>query len=110
MSKMGISLHRSYRGAQLFEIVGLAREVVELCFRGTPAASRAPNFAEIAGRRSAHLPRSPGMPNALVEPGGLLQVRARRRVPHVQPRRGARLQARGAARAITSDYREYADP
>ncbi|MEO0614701.1 MAG: glutamate synthase large subunit [Pseudomonadota bacterium] len=35
MSKMGISTIASYRGSQLFEIVGLADEVVERCFRGT---------------------------------------------------------------------------
>ncbi|MCP4432214.1 MAG: glutamate synthase large subunit [Gammaproteobacteria bacterium] len=35
ISKMGISTISSYRGSQLFEIVGLHRDVVELCFRGT---------------------------------------------------------------------------
>jgi glutamate synthase (NADPH/NADH) large chain len=34
LSKMGISTVGSYRGAQLFEIVGLADEVVDLCFPG----------------------------------------------------------------------------
>ncbi|MDD7805655.1 MAG: glutamate synthase large subunit [Endozoicomonas sp. (ex Botrylloides leachii)] len=33
-SKMGISTIASYRGAQLFETVGLAGEVVDLCFKG----------------------------------------------------------------------------
>ena len=37
ISKMGIATIASYRGAQLFEIVGLAPEVVELCFPGTPS-------------------------------------------------------------------------
>ena len=40
ISKMGIATIASYRGAQLFEIVGLAPEVVELCFPGTPSALR----------------------------------------------------------------------
>jgi glutamate synthase domain-containing protein 2 len=35
MSKMGISTIASYRGAQLFEIVGLPTRVVERCFAGT---------------------------------------------------------------------------
>ena len=35
MSKMGISCVSSYRGAQLFETVGLDDDVVDLCFRGT---------------------------------------------------------------------------
>ncbi|CAN5859835.1 glutamate synthase large subunit [soil metagenome] len=34
-SKMGISTVDSYRGAQIFEIVGLGAEVVDLCFAGT---------------------------------------------------------------------------
>ena len=33
--KMGISTLDSYKGAQIFETVGLAEEVVELCFAGT---------------------------------------------------------------------------
>ncbi len=37
MSKMGISALRSYRGAQIFEIIGLAQEVVDRYFTGTPA-------------------------------------------------------------------------
>ena len=36
LSKMGISTIASYRGAQLFEAVGLHAEVVDLCFTGTP--------------------------------------------------------------------------
>ena len=35
MSKMGISTIDSYRGAQTFEALGLAREVVDVCFTGT---------------------------------------------------------------------------
>ncbi len=35
MSKMGISSMTSYRGAQLFETIGLADEIVKLCFFGT---------------------------------------------------------------------------
>ncbi|MEE9286180.1 MAG: glutamate synthase large subunit, partial [Dehalococcoidia bacterium] len=37
MSKMGISTVSSYRGAQIFEVVGLADELVERSFTGTPA-------------------------------------------------------------------------
>ena len=35
LSKMGISTIASYRGAQLFEIVGLHDEIVNQCFPGT---------------------------------------------------------------------------
>ena len=37
MSKMGISTVDSYRGAQIFEIIGLGAEVVDVCFTGTPS-------------------------------------------------------------------------
>jgi len=37
LSKMGISTLRSYRGAQVFEAVGLGNELVEKCFTGTPS-------------------------------------------------------------------------
>lgn len=35
--KMGISTLDSYKGAQIFEAVGLGKEVVERCFTGTPS-------------------------------------------------------------------------
>jgi glutamate synthase domain-containing protein 2/glutamate synthase domain-containing protein 1/glutamate synthase domain-containing protein 3 len=35
LSKMGISTLQSYRGAQIFEALGLSQEVVNKCFRGT---------------------------------------------------------------------------
>jgi glutamate synthase (ferredoxin) len=38
LSKMGIATVDSYRGAQIFEIVGLGAEVVDVCFAGTPSA------------------------------------------------------------------------
>ena len=37
MSKMGICTVDSYRGAQIFETVGLGPEVVDVCFTGTPS-------------------------------------------------------------------------
>ena len=36
MAKMGVSTVASYRGAQLFEALGLAHEVVESCFKASP--------------------------------------------------------------------------
>lgn len=37
MSKMGISTVSSYRGAQIFEALGLSDQVVNLAFKGTPS-------------------------------------------------------------------------
>ena len=47
-SKMGISAVTSYRGAQLFEVVGLAREVVDLCFVGSVSRIEGAGFEELA--------------------------------------------------------------
>ena len=47
LSKMGISTIASYRGAQLFEIVGLAGEVVDTCFTGTPSRIQGTRFTDI---------------------------------------------------------------
>jgi glutamate synthase (NADPH/NADH) large chain len=47
LSKMGISTIAGYRGAQLFEIVGLAPDVVELCFPGTPSRIGGAGFADL---------------------------------------------------------------
>lgn len=35
MAKMGISTLQSYKGAQIFEAVGLADDVIDKCFKGT---------------------------------------------------------------------------
>ena len=47
LSKMGISTVSSYRGAQLYEIVGLASSVVELCFVGTTSRIEGMDFDDI---------------------------------------------------------------
>ena len=47
MSKMGISVVDSYRGAHLFDCIGLSPEVVDRCFFGTPAPLGGIGFAEI---------------------------------------------------------------
>ena len=47
MSKMGISTVSSYRGAQLFEIVGLSGEVVDRCFEGTASRVQGAHFGDL---------------------------------------------------------------
>ncbi|HSS11983.1 MAG TPA: glutamate synthase-related protein, partial [Acidimicrobiales bacterium] len=37
LSKMGIATVESYRGAQIFEAIGMGREVVDTCFTGMPS-------------------------------------------------------------------------
>ena len=48
LSKMGISTISSYRGAQIFEALGLADEVVDRCFLGTPSRIGGIGFAALA--------------------------------------------------------------
>ena len=45
MAKMGISTLQSYKGAQIFEAVGLADEIIERCFVGTASRIQGISFA-----------------------------------------------------------------
>ena len=72
MSKMGISAVSSYRGAQLFEAVGLAREVVDTAFCGVASRIEGAGFAELEGdqQRLAKVAWNPRKP---LQQGGLLK-------------------------------------
>jgi len=48
MSKMGISVLDSYRSAQIFEALGLGREVIDRCFTGTTSVLGGHGFVELA--------------------------------------------------------------
>ena len=48
MSKMGISTLASYKGAQIFEAVGLRDEVIDRCFAGTASRIQGAGFAVLA--------------------------------------------------------------
>ncbi|AOU96760.1 glutamate synthase large subunit [Acidihalobacter yilgarnensis] len=72
MSKMGISTIASYRGAQLFEIVGLHREVVDTCFSGTVSRVQGMNFEDIT-EDLAELSRLAWNPRKQTTQGGLLK-------------------------------------
>jgi glutamate synthase (NADPH/NADH) large chain len=48
LSKMGISTLQSYKGAQIFEALGLADEVVDLCFTGTSSRIQGAGFGVLA--------------------------------------------------------------
>ncbi len=57
MSKMGISTLASYKGAQIFEALGLGHEVIDRCFAGTASRLRGAGFDVLAEevRRRHHL-------------------------------------------------------
>ncbi|XP_074594378.1 uncharacterized protein LOC141849793 [Brevipalpus obovatus] len=48
MAKMGISTLQSYKGAQIFEALGIAEEVIDKCFKGTPSRIGGVNFSVLA--------------------------------------------------------------
>src|ERR1700691_1139887 len=70
MSKMGISTIASYRGAQLFEIVGLSSEVVALCFRHTTSRIEGADFQDLGGDSNSLALRA-WNPRVGVEQGGI---------------------------------------
>jgi len=72
ISKMGISTIRSYRGAQLFEIVGLDDTVVERCFPGAVSRVGGAGFAELQADAD-ELARRAADPGVLLAPGGILR-------------------------------------
>jgi glutamate synthase (NADPH/NADH) large chain len=107
ISKMGIATIGSYRGAQLFEIVGLAREVVDLCFTGTPSRIGGATFDDLqaeAARIAAHAWDN----NALPEIGGLLQYTPNGEYHQYNPDVVTRLQ-RAVRSGAREDWRAYAD-
>jgi glutamate synthase domain-containing protein 2/glutamate synthase domain-containing protein 3 len=79
-AKMGISTLYSYRGAQIFEAVGLDRELVARCFAGT--ASRVSGVGYDVLAKEAALKHSRAFPGDSfvypeLDPGGLYQWRTR---------------------------------
>ena len=46
MSKMGISTITSYRGSQLFEAIGLSKDIVDLCFCGVTSRIEGASFTD----------------------------------------------------------------
>ncbi|NNL11467.1 MAG: glutamate synthase large subunit, partial [Pseudomonadales bacterium] len=72
LSKMGISTIASYRGAQLFEAVGVAREVIDKCFCGVACRITGADFADFEedAKQLASLAWRKRQP---VDQGGLLK-------------------------------------
>jgi len=111
MSKMGISTLQSYRGAQIFEAVGLDRALVEKHFTGTPSRLGGVGLAEL-GREAlerhargfgAETPGEAGLPV-----GGFYQWRRRGEQHRWNPTTIALLQA-AVKQADPDIYARYAD-
>jgi glutamate synthase (NADPH) large chain len=94
MAKMGISTLQSYRGAQIFEAVGLDRDLVDRCFTGT--ASRVSGVGydvlarECAMRHERAFPGTAGCIRSSIRAGSISG--GARRTAHVQPGHVSKLQ------------------
>ncbi len=74
MAKMGISTLQSYKGAQIFEAVGLADEIIKKCFPGTASRVQGVNFDilvnEVQRRHELGYPKdNPNNVEVLPNPG-----------------------------------------
>ncbi|MFO8156042.1 MAG: glutamate synthase large subunit [Pseudomonadota bacterium] len=72
LSKMGISTIHSYRGAQLFESVGLSDEVVDICFIGTTNRVQGTDFEDLEADQRL-LAKRAWNPRKPIDQGGLLK-------------------------------------
>lgn len=72
MSKVGISTVASYRGAQLFEAIGLHDEVIGLCFEGVTCRIQGARFSDLELDQE-QLHQAAWNPLQPVHPGGLLK-------------------------------------
>jgi glutamate synthase (NADPH) large chain len=76
LSKMGISTLRSYRGAQIFEALGLHPEVIDMAFVGTPSRIGGVTLEDIATetllRHATAYPKGIHGP-AILSSGGIYQ-------------------------------------
>jgi glutamate synthase (NADPH/NADH) large chain len=115
MSKMGISTVQSYRGAQIFEAVGLNRALIERHFNGTPSRIEGVGLAELGREVLERHARGFG-PIAALDlevpfTGGRYQWRRRGEVHKWNPATIAKLQhaARTNDPKAFSDYERLAD-
>ena len=97
MSKMGVSTVASYTGAQIFEAVGLARDLVDEYFTGTVSRIGGVGLdvlaREVAERHQmAHLPHPTSRAHREREPGGEYQWRREGEIHLFNPKTVFKLQ------------------
>jgi glutamate synthase domain-containing protein 2/glutamate synthase domain-containing protein 1/glutamate synthase domain-containing protein 3 len=110
ISKMGISTIQSYCGAQIFEAVGLDREVVERHFTGTPSRIGGVGLEQLSREAlERHFRAYPRTDREILPVGGVLQWRRNGEVHVWNPDTIAKLQH--AVRGVNGDgrmtYREF---
>jgi glutamate synthase (NADPH/NADH) large chain len=102
MSKMGISTIASYRSSQLFEIVGLSDDIVNLCFTGTESRVQGADFEDLEADLKQLAARA-WNPREPIEQGGLLKYMHGGEYHMYNPDVVAALQAA----VISGDYAHY---
>ncbi|MFO0179738.1 MAG: glutamate synthase large subunit [Planctomyces sp.] len=111
MAKMGISTLQSYKGAQIFEALGLGREVIDLCFAGTPSRIGGVGFDVLAEeslmRHHVGFPENPDSITADLPNPGLYAYRRRGEQHAWNPHTIGRLQ-QAARQGDRNAYRDFA--
>jgi glutamate synthase domain-containing protein 2/glutamate synthase domain-containing protein 1/glutamate synthase domain-containing protein 3 len=108
-AKMGISTLHSYRGAQIFEAVGLDRDLVAHCFTGTASRVSGVGYEVLAREvmlRHARAFPSGGFQYPELDPGGLYQWRARGERHSFNPDTVSKLQI-ALRRGSYEDYKAF---
>lgn len=76
LSKMGISLITSYQGAQIFEAIGIGRDLLDLAFKGTTSRLNGLSIVELAQETvSFHQKAFPTLTGKRLENMGFIQAR-----------------------------------
>lgn len=105
MSRIGISTIRSYFGAQIFEALGLSRDLTDTYFTGTVSRIGGIGLDEIARETAERCRAAFDDTNPLLESGSMYQIRLGGETHLMSPEAVSTLQQ--AVR--TNDYRLYRD-
>ncbi len=110
MSKIGISTLQSYQGAQIFEALGLRREVIDKCFAGTVSRIEGIGFdgiaREVLVRHQLAFPKD-GKSQTQLDVGGIYQWKQRGEAHLFNPKTIHYLQF-ATRKGDYSAYRKYA--
>jgi glutamate synthase domain-containing protein 2/glutamate synthase domain-containing protein 1/glutamate synthase domain-containing protein 3 len=112
ISKMGISTIQSYCGAQIFEAVGLDRELIDRHFTGTASRIGGVGIEQLAREAlERHFRAYPRTDRDLLPVGGVLQWRRDGELHVWNPDTISKLQhaVRGINGDVHKTYREFAD-
>ena len=116
MSKMGISTVASYTGAQVFEAIGLASDLVDTYFTGTASRLEGVGLdvvaAEVAARHARAYPTNPAeVAHRGLEVGGEYQWRREGEIHLFNPETVFKLQhaTRSGQYAIFKEYTRLVD-